>query len=387
MSLIKLNNSEWYLLDGLKKSYPEWFKYSQLDREVMRYLKLNVNDYIYAHLRKNEWVISTSKYTKAKILLSKKYVDNYRIPIDICNISDITTISDVNSSYSSTEACKPLQSTEACKPSQSTEMYALIPYTEKIVINGKEHSIRIRGKLTVEDILFNLKDISNEFKLPDLKNVVTRSYDKNIDYKVIDINNTKYYYFTYYGLLKCMFTLKGSSTVKELQKWISNVLFSYQSEYEMASYKFSCIYLLFLGTYNYFENECPKSIDNIYKFGRTENFSRRYTEHNRCYSCTSKIITVQYIDPDYLVNAENDLKQALMDLDVFVDIPNHNELIQVSNKQINIIDSIFTSIGYKYASSNNQLKNQILNLQHEIELMKKDYEILTLKNKILELRA
>lgn len=380
MSVIILNSTEWYLLDSLKKMCPEWFKYSNLDREVMRMLKLNVTDYIYAHLRKNEWVVSTSKYTKAKILLSKKYVNDYKMS-ETCNISDITVISSSTNEDDSRDY-------DSANSSFNNSAYALIPYTENIVIDGKEHKIKIRGKLTVEDILFNLIDVAKEFNINNLQKMVLTSYDKKIDYKVIEIEGVKYSYFTYYGLLKCMFTLKGSATVKELQKWLSNVLFSYQSEYEMSSYKLSCIYLLFLGTYNYYENECSKSKENVYKFGRTDNFSRRYTEHNRFYGCTSKIITIQYIDPDYLSNAENDLKQDLMNLGVeFVNIYNQKELVCIDSKQLNIINSIFTSIGCKYASDNNQLKHQILTLQNEIELMKKDYEILELKNKILELKT
>lgn len=153
-----------------------------------------------------------------------------------------------------------------------------------------------------------------------------------------------------------------------------------------SKFEFPCIYLLKLDKYN--------GYDNIYKFGRTDNFNRRYKEHIKTYNVFPIITILQYIDINYLSNAENDVKKYMNEINSIISIEKHNELVLLSEKNIKVIINLYKNIGEKYTINTNILQCQIYELTNRNNLLVKENEVKILQynqillekdNKILQL--
>lgn len=146
--------------------------------------------------------------------------------------------------------------------------------------------------------------------------------------------------------------------------------------YDIFRFKFPCIYLLKIGGY--------REYTNVYKFGRTDNFIRRYKEHNKSYNLVLSIIILQYIDNEYLSKAENDIRKYMRDISALIQDEQHNELVSLSDNQIKTLVDIYSEISQKYSVKNNSLQENINELNHQIEILNKNNEIEDLKyNKII----
>jgi hypothetical protein len=138
-----------------------------------------------------------------------------------------------------------------------------------------------------------------------------------------------------------------------------------------SKFEFPCIYLLNIGKY--------KEFDNIYKFGRTDNFIRRYKEHSKNYNIIPIISTLQYIDVDYLSKAELDIKNYMVAINSIIDIEGHEEFVKLTDKQVKSLISIYKDISKKYTTKTDYLQDKINNLNHQIELLNRDNEIKLIK--------
>lgn len=372
---IIIDNISYYNLDDVRNMFPNVFVNNKLSsRKLILSLDITTDDYMYAYLKKNVWVPSNELYCKAKILIKKRWIDS-KCNKDIINaeIADIP----------------------------------------KMVINGKELNIEIRteGIISIDTILFRVKDIAVEFNVPKLRDNITdkrSSYEENIDYKKINTGgNGPYLYLTYSGFLRFIFVSRGSKVVLEIQKWMMDIIYNCQfgnkeekinlmktilPDYQnivydiFSKFTFSCVYLLGIGNY--------KEYLNVYKFGRTNDFCRRYREHSKMYNCTPTVCILQYIDEDYLSKAEVEIKNYMNDINTLIQTENHDELVSLTEKQVKSVMTIYKNIGHTYSAKTDILQEQINKLTHQIELLEKDNrirmlekekELLSKDNKILTL--
>lgn len=364
---ININNGIYYNLDDIRSLYPNIFGINLSTRKLVLFLNISPDNYIYAYPKQGEWIISNDKYCKAKILLKKEW---------------LTANTDANVNVNATTLA-------------NTTTLANVP---KMIINGKELTMEIRttGPISMDTILFRVKDVSIEFDIPKLRDTIVdkrTSYEEDIDYKkIITTGHTPYLYLTYTGFLKCIFISRGSKIVSDVQRWITSIIYKCQfgskedkitlvknivPEYSdivcniFSKFEFSCVYLLGIGNY--------KEYSNVYKFGRTNDFNRRYKEHAKTYNTIPTVCILQHVDIDYLSKAETDIKQYMQDINALLPVENHDELVSLTDKQVKSTMNMYKHISGTYSSKIDILQEQITLLQHQIELLKRDNKI-----KILE---
>ena len=147
-----------------------------------------------------------------------------------------------------------------------------------------------------------------------------------------------------------------------------------------------------------------KDNDIIAKFGFTKDITRRTSEHISNYgkikNCDLKLKYHSYIDPQYLSEAETDIKNFMLALKINYNYNNDNEIIIIPPNLLNIIEKQYQQISSNYIGHINELvtkikelENKILikdldieliNEKHKNELQSKDIEILNYKIKLLE---
>ena len=249
-----------------------------------------------------------------------------------------------------------------------------IPYNIPILTK----IISVNTYKSTNTILFNIDPICKTFK----KDIDISTFTEKIEYQCIESVNC----LTYNGVMKYFYVYLTSKHAIDFQKWYEieimenqnycNVLLSLFSNFD-----FPCIYLLYIGNY--------KGYTNVYKFGRTDNFYRRYKELNKHYSTTFKITTLQFIDPEYLPKAEVEVNKFVSKY-LIPDLENFTELISIDS--INPVIALYKELGIKWSTNTKNLKEKISELEHKLEIverdnliLKKDNELLLKDNKLLTL--
>lgn len=235
------------------------------------------------------------------------------------------------------------------------------------------HNFNLEIKKINNEDSFKIASLLTELKITEnIKNIIN-TLEKKIDY-VMD--GEKNIYLTYPGLIKFLFIYTNTTTAINFQKWyeinITGKDLYIETLYDIFStFTFPCIYLLC--TKNY------KQYDIVYKFGRTDNFIRRYKELNKLYVTTFNIIILQYIDPEYLSKAETQVHKFVMDN--IIKIENHVELFTIEN--ISPVIDLYKEIGSKYSVKNKKLQEDIEKLNYELKISEQKNKIYELKEKII----
>ena len=370
---ILLNNNIYYILDDIRELYPNVFNSNEPSRKLISSLNITDSDYLYAYLKNDTWVISSSKYTGSKLLISKNWITN-----------------NLNMSFSPD----------------------IFTFPEKITVDNNTLDITIIsiGPITLDTALFRFYDVIKAYGIGHFfgKTMILKMKE-NIEYKYITINdNKKFIYLTYIGLIKTTLNKKGPEYTANMQRWlidklhisknyaIRNLSVNNTVGYSdiicniFSKFEFSCIYLLNIGTY--VDKNTGQEYTDVYKFGRSIDFNRRYKEHNKNYKTTCIICTIQYIDPELLSNAETDVKNYMTDINAMLNCSEQDELVQLKEKQIKSVINQYKIIGQLYSFKMNKFQREIVDLHHQLELNKekynnelllKDIEILKLENKLI----
>jgi hypothetical protein len=256
------------------------------------------------------------------------------------------------------------------------------------------------------------------------------SYKKNIHYKIFTYNGLpsghdeegkknkiyKSYYFTYTGLIRCLYVSK-SKHAESFQQWANKILFTHQfgstEEKQNLSSKLlgvhantirevfntstkavPCVYLFTLGTVKDLRksmNLAKTYTDDmiICKYGRTDSLERRASEHNRTFS---KIKNVNlclkyyaYIDPQFASNAETDIADYFQDINANITYENLKELVILSPKQFEkSIKQQHTNLSTMYAGHISDLLKKITELENQLllknaEIKDKDKDVMLQK--------
>jgi len=240
------------------------------------------------------------------------------------------------------------------------------------------------------------------------------------------IVDKKEMYLTYNGMLKVLFSSR-SGNAEQFQNWASEILFTAQMgtdeqknklvssikgvSYESIQEIFSihartlpCVYLVAFDTVDKLRNIMNIN-DNypndaiVYKFGLTKNFEDRKNGHKTEYKELKNIVEMvfvcyTFIDPLYLREAENELKESLNDYKI--KYKDHDELIILPKDIFKFVKNIYENIGMKYSGHTSELNKQINDIEKELqkerfekELQKERYEkeLLLKEIEILKLKA
>ena len=407
-----INGVEYYQADNVYTVNPKFF-YGCANNPRNIISKKNIpNDcYVYAYDKKGILVTSTSKYLKAKLFLSKIWVDN-----------NVDGFGDKGNNEAVFEMLP--------------ELIKLNDNEHFVGLDGEKMDVTIRGCREKRLFYFNVKDVSKAFDIPLLNKTLidkkNNGYEETVHYtyfyfykrsKSEKIKTEKTYsrslYLTYVGLIRCLYVSRSKNADK-FQVWATNILFVHQfgsadDKVQLASNllgatpiviknfckaaatPISCVYLFTLGTVK--DLRQSMNIDSKYtddmivcKYGRTDDLNRRTVEHTKTYGsipgCDLVLKYYSYIDPKYSSEAETYIHDQLDNCHIV--FGNHKEIVVVNNGQLN--DSLknktknklrdqFQFIEKKYSGTVDQLRYKISQIEHIMALEKEKHALVVEKYK------
>ena len=440
--IITIENVNYYVSNEVYVIDPAFFPGCQINmRLIIEKKNLSPNDYIFAYVKNEKWVVSTMKYARAKLLLTTEWVEN-NVPKMIINMrkNNISlnksiekvndTVEDVNDLYDAPPApvILHLEDEEMFKDNK-----------------GNCLDIEVRGQRDHKKCYFKVKDVSIAFDMPNLYTILLhkdKGYVNELHYKyftntILTIaqkdKTKKELYLTYKGLLKVLYSSR-SGNAESFQDWAEETLFAVQmgtpeqtdnliSKIKGVSYdtiqelfsinarEMPCVYLTALNTVEVLRDEmkidmCHPDDAIVYKYGKTGSFAKRKNGHNQEYKkldhlIDKKLVYYTIIDPLYIAKAETELSSMMEDYKIRWD--SHDELVIITKEQMKNVKLIYENVGIKFSghtSSFNvkiqEIEMKLLSMQskHEtelklkdkdIEILKKDHE-LKLKDKDTELK-
>ena len=276
--------------------------------------------------------------------------------------------------------------------------------------DGNVMEIETRGTKDRKGIRFNVKDVMVAFQMPNLDHTLRddRKQYTTDHYKVYYIRVSgalgpspqikKAQYLTYKGILRVLFA-SNSGTAEKFQDWAEDTLFTHQMGTKDAKVKlgtdllnitpktykavfdsyastFPCIYLLRLGTVKDVRSTfgiasaIPDDL-SVYKYGFTEDLSRRIKEHASGYGkmngVSIKLSAFHVIDPKYTSDAEGDVREFVETFQKRLHVEGHSELVSLTDKEMLFVKKQYASIGSRYAGATAELTTQIAELKARIK--------------------
>lgn len=445
--LYSIKQGLYYLAEDLKSFSPNFFYgTSKTIRNIIERKKIPIDDILYVNksskVVENEWKICNVSCKKAKLMISKRWVDSSSLHFLLeppCIVSD--TVSDVVENI-------PTNSTLIENPNINNDSFIqpLPPILEledreKFKdVDGKVIDIEVRGQRNEEHIYFKVKDVSKGFDMPNLREVllhVDKGYVRNVDYKTFNkkniVTNGQCFipikedipikkehttlYLTYQGMLRMLFVSRNKNT-QLFRKWATKILYttqmgtgeqkevlgtnilnvsleSYRAVFKSYANKLPSIYLLSLGkvknlreTFNISQDVDENSI--VYKFGFTDDLERRFAEHHAKYG---KLPGVQVliscfnmIDVKYTSEAEGELRQFFKNFKKNLLSDGYRELVILDSeehksvvRQYKYIGNEFSGFSFELQEKIKELEKKIIELQAELQ-----YKLLQKDMTILE---
>lgn len=285
--------------------------------------------------------------------------------------------------------------------------------------DGNVIEIETRGERQRNKIYFRVKDVSVGFGMPSLSRNILNitglirgihyiTFKRDSTLHTMECKNTNKQsktslYLTYKGLLRVLFVSRNRN-VDKFQDWAEEKLFTIQmgtrdqkmklgaevlntsprtlkAIFDKHAATFPSIYLMSLGkvrelreTFEIPSNKPDES--TVYKFGFTEDLSRRVIELEAEYSklpgVTMTIGTFHIIDTKYTSEAENEVREmcAAFEVRVKKTTQGFNELIVLDDKQFANMKKMYRRIGDDFAGATLGLQKKIAELKDQM----KDYE-------------
>jgi hypothetical protein len=285
--------------------------------------------------------------------------------------------------------------------------------------DGNVIEIETRGERHEDKIYFTVKDVSVGFEMPNLNETLLhkeKGYTRSVDYKVMFNRSAltngkcstikKCLFLTYEGLLRVLFVSRNKNATL-FRKWATNKLFTIQMGTKDQKVKlgaeilntsprtlkavldkhaatFPSIYLMSLGKVRdlreTFGIPSDKPDDStVYKFGFTEDLSRRSIELENQYSkikgVTVTMGTFHVIDTKYTAEAENKVRELCGAFEVRINktMQGFNELVVLDDKQFAIMRDLYSKYGENFAGATLALQKQIAELKDDLK--ERDNEI------------
>jgi len=395
--------------------------------------KIPESEFLYANLKKGDWNLTSSQCKKSQLLISKEWVDKYYFKIDErkepiiipkpVNIvfEETNELEESNVTILEEEQKNIVEELTINEEVLEAPKLLLLDDSEKFKdTDGNIIEIETRGERNDEDIYFKCTDISVGFGMPKLNDTITdfrSGYTRNVDYKnfirnirpvnpVSKIANKNYkttLYLTYEGLLKVLFVSRNKNA-SIFRKWAKHKLFTiqmgkeedkvelgtgvlgisektYRALFSKCANKLPSIYLIYLGNVK----ELRKTFEivdsfpddsGVYKYGFTDDLGRRMGEHETKYGKLENVklvlTTFHGIDPQYLREAERDIKEECNAYEINLQTEGYKELIILNKKQLEHVTKNYGRIGRDYMGHTAELQQQIRELKDEI--LKLNYE-------------
>ena len=405
MNSFTYENKKYISGDHIITNAPIYSKGSRSARDLIKKKLIENTKYLFARKSVDKWIVSDGKSAKVdKVFFTQQFINS----IPELNKESNDIIVDDKGIMKAPEIIH-LKDEEKFKDNE-----------------GNIIEIETRGDRTLDKIYFKVKDIMEGFKLESLyKNIIDNRFDGHIEgthykyfickkvepreIKTSKKTNTetivkKELFLTYFGILRVLFASSSKTTEKFLY-WATKTLFvaqmgttemkdnlvakikgvSYNAIQELFSVNardLPCVYLTAFNTVGVLRNEMNIDIkysdnDIVYKFGLTKSFETRKNGHKSEYKkidnlIDMKLVQYTYIDPLYVSEAENEIKNMLEDYKINWD--NHDELVVIPNNMVKFINTIYSNIGMKYSGHTTEFMKKINELELCISSIKKDQE-------------
>lgn len=399
MSEILINDESYILADDIVKAYPSMFKEAaKRSRQMVLYKKIPVEAYLYASLLKKGWHISKEENKKAKLLVLKSWLTEY--------LEKATTPTNHQS--------PPVEKHTGIV--QDAPPVLLLTDDEKFKDeDGNVLNIEVRGERDENKCYFRVKDVSFEFRSPNLLDDVVRSttsFEEGDDYLYLrntenfrSTDNTagqqkkKELFFTYHGMLRFLFVSR-SKVAHKFRKWASRILFAAQmgtqtQRRQIASQilgvspevvlQFSktnvrdipLVYLMNLGAIP--DDVSDNKTDYLFVKVGGHGFNKQTLTgfEGRCkghqqefneFRNTMGYLHIVFIDPMYVSEAEKAIKQMFAPYSVHY--KNHKELFLIPKNEMENVERFFKTISYEYSGNTTDVQRAFDNYKtmKEIEI-------------------
>ena len=223
---IQLNNKIYIQADEIVRLHPEVFKEGKKKaRQIIQFKRIPQDEFIFGSFVKAGWRVSNEKNNKAKLLITKKWLDEY-----------------INSSPTQ-ESNEKLQSVILSEIKDAPPILELIDSEKFKDHNGKILDIEVRGKRDMDRCFFRVKDVAvcfndircqdhildgkSGYSIKDHYLYMYRPRDSGTTENIISTQKNKELFLTYDGMLRYLFVSR-SSQARDFQKWASKILFAMQ---------------------------------------------------------------------------------------------------------------------------------------------------------------
>lgn len=394
LETIYLNNKEYYNTKELLKNDPTYFYGCRNKvRNIIKKKKIKEEATHYGYKKGGVWIDSKKSYSKALLLLTCDWARN--------NIPSM------------------MRNNKIEKAPEILELHDSEKLTD---VDGNIMNIETRGEKHINKCYFLVKDVSRCFKMKNLNSTIKhkdKGYTKDIHYKKFTVTGgtngqrcVSRLYLTYKGLVRFLYVSRNKNA-EQFQDWANKILFTVQmgkiedkkilsskllgvhadavrEVFKVSAKTMPCIYLFILGSAKNLRDEMKindKYEDNylVCKYGYTKDLSRRTGEHMREYGKIN-LKYYSYIDPQYVSDAENDVRSFFNDaLEVKFDYKDYEELVILKPSQLKPVQGLYNQISSSYAGHSTELIKQIEDLKREKELDYQKHEnALLIKDKELD---
>lgn len=342
MNTHDINGVAYYLFTDLKASkHPSTQKCSQSHQKYILHNRLKINDdYIYARLVNNTWIVSNGKSKSLdKLFISATWINSENLIPDI------------------------------------------IPITPCIDHKGNAWSIEIRGERTPEGCFFSAEDLEKIYAYN------TSRYVKDRDYVIFA---TKIF-LTLDGLLLSLSKAKRRVSAM-IFKWLSQIFFegtieiprSANKTYEATKTSLQClsgpvpaIYLIRLGTVQACKEafNIPDSHamgDGVYKVGKAGDVLERLQQHSRGYRRTILVEACYVVDYIALSEAELAALDYFGNQGMRLDSATDKEIVIFPDKKLTPVKKALKTRMARFVPAKENSAWIIDNLRQELAMTKKD---------------
>jgi len=223
---VRLNNKIYIQAEEIVRMHPEVFKEGRKKaRQILEFKRIPQDDYIFGSNVKTGWRVSTKENCKAKLLITKSWLEEY-----------------LRSSAPNQESTPEIQSEATVSDIRDAPPILDLTESEKF----KDHKghileIEVRGERDDESCFFRVKDVArcfNDIRSQDIILNAHSGFYENNDYiyfyrPIIDgtversQDKHKELFLTYLGMLRYLFVSRNQNA-KVFQKWASKILFAIQ---------------------------------------------------------------------------------------------------------------------------------------------------------------
>lgn len=408
MESLIFENKKYYFSDYIYKLEPYNFpNCSNSSRKIVKVKNVADKDYLFLKFDKkgNKWVISNSKYPRAKLLLSENWCHN-----NVIKFKNVKNEQDIELENSIAPEILELHDSEKFKDDK-----------------GNILNIEVRGERNVNECYFKCKDVEKVFNVDNLCNNIqlNNNYIKNNDYKLFRVSKNnktkkcqefkKYLFLTYEGILRVLFTSRNNKT-RPFIKWATKILFTHQlgtneEKRKLVDKLLGCdintsrdilkcntndiasIYLITLGYVKDLKNDfnlSDKYNDNdiICKYGYTDNLNRRLYEHkvnyNKIKNVDIRLKYFSYIDKKLLSKAEMSIKETFDILNCNIDYQGYKELVVIPQNKFDYVKKEYDNLRKIYCGDQEEYLKIIDDLKHQYQLDLRDKDM-ELKDKEIEI--